>query len=245
MNQTKKVPKGSFGFCIFIGICGIVLAIFFAIYQNGLAKDYAETSAVITAIEPEVLVTYTYEGEVHEAVKIATSHTLAVGDELTVYVQIADPEYAILSTGSNSTFIAFLVIGILFTVAGVAGLLVAFHLDANSDSIIDEGNFVWADVDQVVYATEIDDREPVNSAHGMFHTPVEEDYDETEEVHHPYIIYCHYTNAKGRRKDYIVPNVWVDPYPYLERHSNQVKVYIKGNNLNRYRFDLSMFERDE
>lgn len=146
---------------------------------------------------------------------------------------------------SSNVFIAFLVLGILFMVLGIGAIIVAKNLNRNStDELIREGKFVMCDVDKVVYATELDNREPVHSTHGIFHTPVEEDYDENEEVLHPYIIYCHYTNQKGKRKDYIVPNVWVSPYPYLEKHNNQVKVYIKGDNLNRYRFDLTMFEED-
>ncbi len=186
MKPNRPIPKATFGFSIFIGLCSLAMAVFYKITQ------------------------------------------IRAG-----------------STEGESTFIAFLILGLLFVLLGIGSILVANRLNSDAtDSIIAEGNYIMADVDQVIYATEIDDREPVNSTHGIFHTPVEEDYDETAEVHHPYIIYCHYINSQGKRKDYIVPNVWVSPYPYLEKHNNQVKVYIKGNNINKYRFDLTMFEED-
>ena len=144
---------------------------------------------------------------------------------------------------SQPAMIAFLALGILFVALGVGAIAIIRHVAKDTEAdIIADGHYVMCDVDHVLYATGIDNREPVNSTHGIFHTPDEEDYDENEEVLHPYIIYCHYTNKKGKRRDYVVPNLWVNPDAYLKAHGNQIRCYIRNNDLNRYAFDLSVFE---
>lgn len=225
MNQSNPspIPKGSFSFCLFIGVAALAVAVWFGVSLHRIRTSCVTVDATVTQTGEDVLLTYEYNGKTFSDIAFDTSKTLSVGDVLTVYIDPDTPITVIGTDSGNSTFAAFLILGILFSVSGIGGMLLRKVLMADRDEIIEAGKFIYADLDKVVYETSITD----------------------EDGRHPYIIYCHYEDVNGKRlKDYIVPNLYVDPGPYLEAHRNKIKVYVKDGNYRRYRFDLKMFEEE-
>ena len=59
-----------------------------------------------------------------------------------------------------------------------------------------------------------------------------------ENGRHPFVLYCHYEDFHGRRKhDYVLNDIYDNPNAYLAAHKNKLKLYIKGKNYRKYRFD--------
>lgn len=229
MNETAKetrknpktIPSGSFKFLIIMGIIVILGALTFLRFSLSTLKGFEKVTANVTSVTGGIYVSYTYNGVKYNNVQVNMTTPPEIGHSLVVYVNPDSPDKADSNQTSKSIFIVLTVFGSVSLACGVFGLILRRKLVGPEDKIILDGKYIYADVTQVVYETGIKD----------------------DNGRHPYILHCHYEDFTGRKKeDYVSPPIYTNPQPYLAVNKNKVKIYIKGNNLKKYRFDLSQFE---
>ena len=222
MNTQQKIPKGSFIFCIIMAIISLTIAATLQVKIHNETEGLERIDAVVTSVGEIIYVTYEFNGTTYEDMPVVMTQGAEVGKTISVYIDPANPGIAASKDTNTSMFIAFLVVAVIMLVAGVAGLIVRKHiLGKDYDAIIERNKYIYAIVDNVVYETSITD----------------------EEGRHPFFIHCHYEDFNGKtRHKYVSPPIYTNPNKYLEANKNQVKIYIKGKNYRKYRFDVKQFD---
>lgn len=224
-TPPKKIPRGSFYFCIVLGIAFIAISFIYRSRTEFSADVYTKLSATVTSYDGNnTTVDYSYEGKDYHDIYLRSFYKDHFkGQNITIYIYKTSPTYATTHERYDAMFKWFLIAGSVVLVLGIAGMVLRRIILGRVDEIIEGGKYIYADVDKVVYETNI-----TNDA-GL----------------HPYIIYCHYEDFKGVKKhDYVLYNIYTKPYDYLEANKNKVKVYIKGNNYKKYSFDPAVIEEE-
>lgn len=221
-NNSRIIPKGSFIFCIAVGIIAFAITAFCFVTMNAGQKNKVKTQATVVSITGDsVYVDYSYGGLDFRNVELVMFSKPSVGEQITVYLDKEDYSSAVNYSMSRQIAVIFLVVGSVFSLAGIAGLILRRRIMGKVDTIIQAGKYIYVDVDKVVYETSIT----------------------SEDGRHPFILYCHYEDFKGmHRHDYVLDNIYTNPNAYLAANKNRLKLYIKGKNYRKYRFDPSILE---
>ena len=225
-NRTEKKPirRGSFFFCIAVGLIVVIIGLIMKATNNASKKDYIEKTATVTSVSDGVMyVSYSHNDKDYSDIAITSAiNTKDVGSRLTIYISKDDYSYATTDDLSRY-FVKLLVIaGSIFIAGGVIGLIAKRLVDGKSDPLIKYEEYIYAVVDKVEYDTS------VSNADGS----------------HPYTIYCHYEDFNGKTKcTYELKNIYTKPYDYLEQNKNQVKLFvISKKHIKKYRFDESILD---
>ena len=220
-KETRIIPKGSFIFCIAVGIIALAITTFFFYTMNSGKQSKIKTTAKVVSVGESVYVDYSYNGLDFKNVELVMMDPPSEGDTITVYLDKDDFSSAVSYDISLKITLIFLVVGIIFSLSGALGFILRRKIMGKVDTIIQAGKFIYVHVDKVVYETSIT----------------------SEDGRHPFILYCHYEDFKGKHKhDYVLDNIYVNPNAYLAANKNQLKLYIKGKNYRKYRFDPSVLE---
>lgn len=215
-EKARIIPKGSFIFCLLVGIIGLGIATFCHIGVANGKRTHLKTDAVVTSAGDTVLVDYTYDGLEFKNKELYAFNTPSVGDHITIYLDKEDYETPINYAISSQIALIFTISGAVFFLAGLAGLIIRHNVMGDVDMIVEGGKYIYVDVDRVVYETSVTD----------------------ENGRHPFVLYCHYEDFHGKRKhDYVLNDIYDNPNAYLAAHKNKLKLYIKGKNYRKYRFD--------
>lgn len=85
-EKARIIPKGSFIFCLLVGIIGLGIATFCHIGVANGKRTHLKTDAVVTSVGDTVLVDYTYDGLEFKNKELYAFNTPSVGDHITIYL---------------------------------------------------------------------------------------------------------------------------------------------------------------
>ncbi len=220
-KDTRIIPKGAFIFCIVVGIIILCISLFCFYAMNAGKKAKLKTTAVVVNVEESVYVDYSYGGLDFKNIELVMFHKPSVGETITVYLDKEDYSSAASYDISQRIAVIFLVVGLIFLLSGIGGFLLRRKMMGKVDIILQGGKYIYVNVDKVVYETSIT----------------------SEDGKHPFILYCHYEDFTGKhRHEYVLDNIYINPNAYLAANKNQLKLFIKGKNYKKYRFDPSVLE---
>lgn len=218
---ARKIPKTSFVVCTVAGIALLALAVICRIRLDASKKSFIPIDALVTKVEDNVYVSYTYNTDTYSNVEISMINKPSVGDTIRIYISKEDYAAAVSDDVSGSLIKGFFFTGAIFFTAGAAALILRRILGGKTNSILEGGKFIYAEVDEVIYETGTTDK---NGAH-------------------PYTIRCHYDDFSGkRRQNYVLKDIYTNPNAYLAANKKKVKLYIKGKNYKKYYFDQSILK---
>lgn len=226
MNNDKKIrpiPLAPLVVALLVGLVFLAIALVFQVKRvNGLESSVS-VEATVTSVDDKIKVSYTYDNVELKDITISLMTTPAVGDKVQIYIDQNDYAIAFSDETSVSIILILTIGGSIAVVLSTIGLLVRFRLTRGIDKIVAGGKYIYANVDKVIYETQLTNHDG----------------------QHPFIIQCHYEDFKGKvHKDYELPPIYHNPQDYIDANKNKVRLYIKGKNYKKYRVDPVLTDPD-
>lgn len=189
-----------------VEVTGEIVEIFTGYDDYGHRGDYGRR------ISHDVYVTYTFEGETYERVRLNEySSSMYEGKSITLFCDPDNPRKVKTGLGLYLAFWVVGGIGILFSCIGIIPLIIFHRKKARKKYLLANGRVLHATVERI-------DRDTSLAVNGQ----------------NPYVIYCtwkdEYTDVLYRFKS---ENLWTDP-GYAFDKGSEITVYVDGKDYSRY-----------
>lgn len=226
MKKTGKFIGIFFGIFALIGIVFVCIGIFLTVSGSKFRQNAVKVSAVISEIESyrdsdgevwhRIYVNYYYGGEKYENVRLNEySSNMYEGKEIKIMLDPDNPRKLMTSLGMYIGPFIFLIMGIIFTCAGVFPLIGLGRRSSAKKKLIASGQYIYALVESIQY----------NESYSV-------------NGRHPFVVYCIY---KDDYRDIVYrfksDNIWTNP-TYAIQPGSEIKVFVDSNNYKNYHVDI-------